>query len=141
MTYYMFAFVIPLLFLLMLGVLWMVPMKIKLQIKIFTVVEILNAWAILDVFVVSIVAGLLEIRQFVKYVIGDKCDLINSWLQVLDDYNLINLDGDITCFDVKTELLSGCILLFISALFYFGLGTWILRKCQSELEARKCNHV
>jgi hypothetical protein len=62
-------------------------------------------------------------------VISGKCDSINEWLVVLDQYGIINLDGDLTCFDVETSLLMGCVMLFIAAVLYFGLGTWILRKC------------
>lgn len=42
----------------------MVPLKLEIQRVLFTAAEILNAWSTIDVFVVSIVAALLEIRQF-----------------------------------------------------------------------------
>jgi hypothetical protein len=63
-TYFLFAFVLPLFFLITLGILWMVPLKLEIQRVLFTAAEILNAWSTIDVFVVSIVAALLEIRQF-----------------------------------------------------------------------------
>jgi uncharacterized paraquat-inducible protein A len=83
-TYLLFAFVLPLCFLLMLGTLWVVPMRITLQRKLFTVAEMLNAWSTIDVFVISIIAALLEIKQFAAFIIGDSCNVVNEWLVVID---------------------------------------------------------
>jgi uncharacterized paraquat-inducible protein A len=62
----------------------MIPMRVHVQDKLFIVAEILNAWTTIDVFVVSILAVLLEIPTFASFIIGNKCDGINSWLTALD---------------------------------------------------------
>ncbi len=72
-TYFIFAFVTPVLFLLSLLVLWIVPLKLKVQKKVFFFAEIAHAWSAGEVFIVSILAALLEIRQFALFMIGNKC--------------------------------------------------------------------
>jgi hypothetical protein len=59
----------------------------------------------LDVFVVSIVASLLEIQQFAEFIVGDSCDEINKFLkEYMDD----QLEGDDKCFDVIATLTKVC---------------------------------
>jgi len=65
------------------------------------VMEVLNAWSAIDLFVVSVVAALLEIEQFVQFIIGDWCGLINKILQHFDEV----LNGKDKCFDVQTKVL------------------------------------
>lgn len=33
-----------------------------------------NAWSALDVFIISIVAALLQIQQFAQFIVGGRCD-------------------------------------------------------------------
>ena len=42
--------------------------------------EILNAWSGVDVLVLALIASIIEIKSFVQFMIGDKCDLINTVL-------------------------------------------------------------
>jgi len=72
-VYFIFTMVVPLAFLLVLGVLWSFPMTIKQQKKIFVIAEIVNAWSAMEVFVLSLMASVLEIRQFAQFMIGPYC--------------------------------------------------------------------
>ena len=58
-----------------LGTLGTAPRKLR------TVAEILYAWSALDVFVLSLIISILQIRQFAAFIIGDKCDAINPLLE------------------------------------------------------------
>lgn len=71
--------------------------------------QVLNAWAALDVFVFGLIASILEISQFSQFIVGDKCDEINV---LLKKYANTLLDGDDRCFDVQTTLGAGCWILF-----------------------------
>ena len=68
--------------------------------------------------------------------IGNKCDEINEWLNLMAKDRLINLDGVNICFDLKTDLNEGSILLFVSALMFDISGMWILRKSHKILNNR-----
>ncbi len=63
-------------------------MKRKTLNKLFVAAEILSAWSTVDVFVVSIVAALMEIRQFAQFMLGGHCDEINKILKVIDELHL-----------------------------------------------------
>lgn len=49
--------------------------------------EVLNAWSSVEVYLVSLVAGMLQINQFVDFMIDGKCDKINT---VLDGFNVVD---------------------------------------------------
>ena len=108
---YILALVVPLLQLVSLVVIWCTPLTLKAQKHLFHVCEVLNAWAGLDVFVVSLIAAVMEIQQFAQFVIGDKCDPINALLvPVKDEWPLLR--DDARCFDVVTVLQDGSWALF-----------------------------
>ena len=97
--------------------------------------EVLNAWSALDVFCVGIIAALLEIQQFVAFIVGDKCDKINDLLVSIPQIrNLLN--GDNKCFDVIASLDSGCWFLFASSLVSIMVGQLVMRTCHKALRER-----
>jgi hypothetical protein len=100
-VYFILGFGMPFLLVCLLGYLLFVPLSLKMQQRLFTLAGVCNAWSALDVFVVSIMAALLEIQQFAAFVIGDACDGINVWLAKNMDEQL---HGDDKCFDVIAKL-------------------------------------
>ncbi len=62
----------------------------------------------------SPIFSVLRLLQFVLFIVGDKCDLINQILAAYFDHDL---HGDDKCFDVKATLQSGCWLLFGATVF------------------------
>jgi len=132
-TFFLFALAIPLTLLIFLLFLWLVPLSHKSQSKLYIITEILNAWAAIDVFVISIIAALLEISQFAQFIIGDRCDLIN---QILVEYFNGELNGVDKCFDVVTKLDAGCWLLFGGCISYIISSVVVMRTCHRALENR-----
>ena len=96
-AYLLFALVVPLAQLLILLLLWLAPLTLRRQKQWFVAAEVLNAWSALDVFIVSIIAALLQIRQFAQFIVGGRCDAIDALLR---KYLPNALDGDPVCFDV-----------------------------------------
>lgn len=92
----------PMALLLCLTALWVTPLTLAQQRMLFVLSEVLNAWSALDVFCLSIAAALLQIQQFVIFIVGDSCDGINA---ILEQYMDPFLGGDDTCFDVIASLL------------------------------------
>ena len=62
-TYYMFALFMPFTCLVVMLVMFLMPLSIKAQSRFFVLAEITNAWSAMEVFVISIIAALLEIQQ------------------------------------------------------------------------------
>ena len=101
-AYFMFGVGMPLALIFSSIMLWITPLRLKQQQRLLIFAEVCNAWSALDVFVVSIIAALLEIQQFAAFIVGDACDGINEWLEEnMDD----ELHGDDKCFDVVAILL------------------------------------
>jgi hypothetical protein len=61
-------------------VLWMVPLTYRFQSRLLTLTSTIHAWSALEVFVISIIAALLELQQFAQFIIGNRCDMINKIL-------------------------------------------------------------
>ena len=137
-VYFLTVLVLPLAFLLFVGILWFVPMTRKAQTIIYAIAEILNAWSCIDVFVIAIVASLTEIEQFTKFIVGDKCNSIDP---IIKKYFSKILDGHDTCFQVKIYLHEGCWLFFAAAVSFFITSFVILKVCRNALNERLPEHV
>ena len=97
--YFLTVLIIPFTFCINLIILWFIPMTRKAQKIFYTIAEILNAWSSIDVFVVAIFAALLEVAQIAKFLVGDKCILIDP---ILEKYFNETLEGHSTFFKVQT---------------------------------------
>ena len=98
-TYYFFALIMPFACIGVIMILYFVPMKLRTQRLFFMIAEICNAWSAIEVFLISVIASLLELSQFADFIVGDRCNFINK---VLERYFDDILNGQDTCFDVKT---------------------------------------
>jgi len=88
--------------------------------------QVLNAWCALDVFALSVLVSVLQIRQFALFIVGSKCDLIND---LLSKPPLVGrMDGISTCFDVETEIGAGYWLLGAAALISGVTGHVMLHR-------------
>jgi hypothetical protein len=131
--YFLTILVFPILHLLTVIILWLVPLSRKIQKIIYTTCEIFNAWSCIDVFVVSIIAAIVEIGQFAAFIVGDKCDFINPFLE---KFFYKTLDGHTTCFEVEANLQSGCWFLFAAAIMYFIGSMVVMKVCRNALYER-----
>jgi hypothetical protein len=104
---YGFAVVAPLLLLALLAVLWWAPLRRTRRVALRCVCEALYAWSCVDVFIVALVAAVLQTPQFAQFMIGDSCDAINAALALAEVDARRGRDGDDTCFDVRTAVFGG----------------------------------
>jgi uncharacterized paraquat-inducible protein A len=112
-SYYFFALVMPLVCLLCLFVLFVYPMTIKQQQKIFVLAEVTNAWSAIEVFVIAIIASLAEISPFSKSMVGQHCRLIN---QILSGWTGETGEELHKCFAVKSSLDASSVVLIIAVM-------------------------
>ena len=92
-------------------------------------------------FVVALVAALLELQQFVGFIVDPYCAQPDFGLSVaintvLQDLHLPELGGDDKCFDVTAQLDSGCWLLFAASVLSVLVSRYVLHECHVALEAR-----
>jgi hypothetical protein len=100
-SYFIYGLAMPVLFVVMVLVLWVFPLSLRTQKRVIVLTEIIYAWSAADVFVVAVVVAAFEIQQFAIFLIGDHCDGLNQFLR---EYMDEALDGDDVCFDVIATL-------------------------------------
>lgn len=110
--YFLFGVGMPLSYVATSILLWLTPLTLSKQRLFFVLSEVFNAWSAVDVFCISIAAALLEIQQFVDFIIGDSCDGINV---ILAEYLDPLLGGDDVCFDVIAYLNNNSWTVFLAA--------------------------
>jgi hypothetical protein len=132
-TYLLFAFIVPLLQLSALLVLWSVPLRRAAQRRWFVAAEVLSAWSALDVFIISIVAALLQIRQFARFIVGGRCDLINAFLA---RHFAGQLPGDAICFDVRATVEPASAVLFTAGAVLFAATYVVMALCLCAIGQR-----
>jgi hypothetical protein len=133
-AYYFFAVVTPVSCLIFLMILLMYPMTLQRQRSLLVAAEIANAWSAVEVFVLSIVAALLQISTFASFIIGDKCDLINRLAEDLIGGDLIPND-DAVCFTVKASVQPNCWYLVVGVLlnsFIISIGLRLAHAAMDE---------
>jgi len=108
----LFTFAMPLVRRVTMLVLWLLPLRKKEHEAVWFGKDCIEAWSALDVMVLSFVAVIAQIRQFLGFMIGDNCQSINDVLQQLVSGPLYR--GHDLCFDVDSRL---------------GLGAWLLLVC------------
>lgn len=132
-SFYVFAFIMPLCLQVSLLLLWVFPLSLKWQQRLFFVAEVFNAWSAIDVFCVSIVAVLLEIQDFAAFIVGDSCSIIND---VLAQYFDEEMQGDDKCFDVTARILPQSWATCAAAFLLIVVELPILLMCKMILEER-----
>jgi len=132
-AYFAFGLGMPLAFCAALLALWVTPLTLKFQKGFVVLTEVLNAWNALDVFVVSIIAALLEIQQFAAFLVGDNCDTIN---EILEEYMDDELDGDDKCFDVVATLKPQSWMLYLAASCLVIVGLPMMGLCHNVVAER-----
>lgn len=115
-------------------VLWAAPLTNRLQRHGLVCAQVMNAWSALDVFMVSIMAGVLEIRQFALFIIGDKCDGLDALVAKIPPI-ASRVPGAITCFDVESELQPGFYVLLVAVIVSTIVGNIVMHRCSEALEA------
>lgn len=82
--------------------LWSVPMSLPIRRRVTAIVQVLSAWSALDVLLISIVIGFLQISLFSQFIVGHKCDVLAPILHLPQVDALTH--GDDKCLDVHATL-------------------------------------
>lgn len=129
-TFYFFALFMPFACLITVVALFYIPMKLKHQQIMFMLAEIANAWSAVDVFLLAILASMLELSQFAAFMVGDLCDFLKEpFFQDL-------FHGENTCFSVKSSVSWGASYLIVGVVLHTFIVFVILRLAHDALEER-----
>lgn len=136
-TFFGFGIVMPIGFLSVLLIVWLTPLTLNTFRQLVVLSEVCNAWNAIDVFVVAVLAALLEIQQFAEFLVGDSCDAINEKLaenDVIDEM----LHGDDKCFDVIATVKTNFWIIVVAAVSMFVLGMPLMSLCHTSIHDRMC---
>lgn len=128
------AFVAPILHIVAMILLWVVPLKRTVQYYWFRVCDVLYAWSCADVFIISIIAAVLQIQQFAGFMVGDKCDFIQPYIE--EYFGELLGDYPTSCFEVIARLESGCYLLFVAVILHTILTLLFTKSADKALNVR-----
>mmetsp|Transcript_33356 Transcript_33356/g.69614 ORF Transcript_33356/g.69614 Transcript_33356/m.69614 type:complete len:574 (-) Transcript_33356:102-1823(-) len=130
-VYFLFTTIVVVAYHVILIVLWTAPLSRRAQKQWLLTAQVFNAWSGLDVFCVTILAGILELREFAHFIVGDKCDAIN---QAVATTTLADkLPGGVTCFDVESTLRVGFLILALAVIISTITGHVMMAKCSKAL--------
>jgi len=133
-SFMLFAFIIPLCYIFIIFLLWVLPLHAKEQRRLFIVAEIIRAWSSMEVFVLAVITALIALQQFTQSIIGHRCDLINKLIKRFLPW--IFYGGVEVCFDIKATLLPGCWLMFFSVVIYIIVGQIVMGLCHKVIQER-----
>eukprot|EP00536_Pseudo-nitzschia_multiseries_P008117 jgi/Psemu1/325071/estExt_fgenesh1_pg.C_2000022 len=131
-VFFFFTVVTPILCLALLLCLITLPLTLKWQRKLLLAAEIARSWSGVEVFLLSILAALFQISTFASFMIGDKCDLIDSIAdKILDEHN-----ADVVCFSVDAYVESNSWYLLVAAFANFLLVSFCLRFAEDAVDEK-----
>jgi len=130
--YFFFTIVTPILCLIIMMLLMVIPMTLKWQRYCMVAAEIARSWSAIEVFLLSILAALLQISTFASFMIGDKCDVINMVAKDIFEKE----DVETVCFTVDASVESNCWFLLVGTFFNSLLVSFCLRFAQTALDER-----
>eukprot|EP01119_Soliformovum_irregulare_P012739 TRINITY_DN3330_c0_g1_i1.p1 TRINITY_DN3330_c0_g1~~TRINITY_DN3330_c0_g1_i1.p1 ORF type:complete len:1040 (-),score=250.66 TRINITY_DN3330_c0_g1_i1:70-3189(-) len=133
-TFFAFIVAMPICHMFTMLMLWIVPTRNKAKSVLFFLSGVFNAWCALEVFVVSVIAAILEIGQFTDFIIGDKCDAINP---ILVEYFPDWVRDVPKCVQIQAQLNQGCWWLYSASIIYLITALIVMRLCGAVLETQK----
>ncbi len=134
-AYFFFALFMPFVCLFTVTILYYIPLSIRQQQVVFMLAEIANAWSAIEVFLLSVLASMLELSQFAQFMVGDHCDFLKGkFFQEL-------FENEGTCFNVKSTVHKDVTFLFLGVVLYFFIVFTGLRLARVVLEDRiRCSN-
>lgn len=135
LSYYFYALVMPWTCLASLALLLLLPMTVQRQLIILTIAEIANAWSAVEVFVLSVLAALLEISTFASFILGHRCDLIDN---ILADHEAewFGPHHRPTCYTVTSIVSRDSAFLIMGVLLNSAWVSLVLRLAHLAMEER-----
>lgn len=137
--FFIVTVVVPYIHMIFMFFLLFVPMTKKVLLKFYYFCETLYAWSCLDVFIISILATVLEIGQLTSFLVADKCDFIQP---IIEDYfsDEYLVKGHEKCFVVITRVLPGAYYLIVATLFHTMATIWINIKTRKLSKDEESTH-
>jgi len=123
-VFYTLCFFMPLLWLSLLFLVWLLPMSRKQRHRLVAVTEVLHAWSAIDVFMLMVIASRLELNRFAHFLVGHECDGINGAMRRY--YADVVPHAEEGCFGANLTVTAGFALLFVASFLCMATGNFIM---------------
>lgn len=137
--FFIVTVVVPYVHMVFLVILLFVPMTKKVLLNFYYFCETLYAWSCLDVFIISILATVLEIGQLTSFLVADKCDFIQPIIEKFFSQEYL-VKGHEKCFVVITRVLPGSYFLIVATVFHTLATIWINIKARKLSKDEESSH-
>lgn len=137
--FFIVTVVVPYIHMIALFFLLFLPMTKKVLLHFYYVCETLYAWSCIDVFIISILATVLEIGQLTQFLVADKCDFIEPIIQNYFSEEYL-VKGHEKCFVVITRVLPGSYFLIGATLLHTMATIWINIKARKLSKDEESSH-
>jgi len=136
LIYVLVSVLMPNIHIICLMLLWLLPLSRRAQRSFFHFIEVEYAWACQDVFIISIIAAIVEIGQMARFMAGDKCDLIDPLVPMFfSDIDMMKGEHA-NCFDVVTNFMNGSVYLIIAVVIHTLITLFINYWARKAIEGR-----
>jgi len=116
-VFFFFAVIMPYACVLVVSVMYLVPMSVQAQQRIYSLAEICNAWSAIEVFLLASLVSVLQIPKLVHGIRQKHCLPLEK---LLKKFHFQELVGTTKCIDIHTRMESE------GAILYVGVGIHIL---------------
>jgi len=130
-VFIIFAFAIPVASLVLSLALFLLPLNLRQHKKLFTVVECLFAWASTEVFLVGVIAAMLEVDQYAQFLFKAAEPLNPLLVFVLPE------DAVYQFFSIGTSFDNGCWLLWGAVFSWVLVTQTVIRLAERSLRDRR----
>ena len=114
----------------------MLRFHLKHQKKLYILNEALSAWQYLEVYLIAVAVGTLQISQIAGFMIGDACDGFTSTFQTLSEIEVIETKYD-HCFSLDSKIEKGSFILLACAFVLNFLVQLVNRAATAAMEDRE----
>lgn len=131
LIFIIFAFGIPVASLVLSLALFLLPLNLRQHKKLFTIVECLFAWASTEVFLVAVIAAMLEVNQYAQFLFAAAEPLNPLLIFVLPE------DAMYRVFNIATGFKNGCWLLWGAVFSWVLVTQTVIRLAERSIRDRR----
>jgi len=111
---------------------WFMPLSRKSQTQSFVILEILDAWQYIEVYILSVVVAAWQLGGVSEFLINDLCDSLEDTFASLAYYGIIS-DEDAQCFRVNARV-EGSLWVLLTAAIILGIINHFISRAASQQE-------
>ena len=130
------ALVVPAVQVLGISTLFALPLTLRQQKRMLILNEVLAAWQYLEVYIIALLVGLMQVGPISEHLIGELCDDLFPTLEELFKLGLIE-EKDMTCLYISGEIENAMFVLCGAAFLLNCLSTGVTQAAERAIEERE----